>query len=200
MRLPFPAVVLLLATAFGAARADEIADVAKLRRDGQAASALERADRFIAEHPRDAQMRFLRAVILGDLGRADDAVQALERLTEDFPDLPEPYNNLAVLYAARGDYDKAKAALDQALRLRPSYATALENLGDVYAALAARSYADALRLEADRPGVARKLAEVRQAFLPAAVPASASSPPSASSPASAPPAASAPAPAASAPR
>jgi Flp pilus assembly protein TadD len=181
MPLRFPAVVLLLASVLGIARADEMADVAKLRRDGQTAAALERADRFIAEHPRDAQMRFLRAVILGDLGRDDDAIPALERLTEDFPDLPEPYNNLAVLYAARGDYDKAKAALDQALRLRPSYATALENLGDVYAALAARSYAGALGLESDRPGVARKLATVRQAFLPAAVPASAP-PPAGSSP------------------
>jgi Flp pilus assembly protein TadD len=181
MRLRFPAVVLLLACAFGTARADEVADVAQLRRDGQAAAALERADRFIAAHPRDAQMRFLRAVLLNDLGRGDDAIQGLEKLTEDFPDLPEPYNNLAVLYAARGDYDKAKAALDQALRLRPGYATALENLGDVYAALAARSYAGALRLESDRPGVAKKLGVVRQAFLPAALPASAP-PPAGSSP------------------
>jgi Flp pilus assembly protein TadD len=155
---------------------DELDDVAKLRRDGQPGVALERADRFIADHPRDAQMRFLRAVILADMGRAADATQALERLTEDFPDLPEPYNNLAVLYAGRGDYDQAKRALDQALRLRPGYATAHENLGDVYAALAARSYATALRLEPDRSGLAPKLAAVRAALAASPAASSASAP------------------------
>jgi tetratricopeptide (TPR) repeat protein len=175
-RLRICAFLLALAAPVLTAAAVELDDVAKLRRDGQPAVALERADRFIADHPRDAQMRFLRAVILSDLGRATDAIQALERLTEDFPDLPEPYNNLAVLYAARGDYDQAKRALDQALRLRPDYATAHENLGDVYAALSARSYATALRLETDRPGVARKLASVRGAFAASAAASSASAP------------------------
>ena len=158
------------------AAADELADVAKLRRDNQPAAALERADRFIADHPRDAQMRFLRAGILADMGRTAEATQALERLTEDFPDLPEPYNNLAVLYAARGDYDQAKHALDQALRLRPDYATAHENLGDVYAALAAREYTTALRLETERPGIQGKLRAVRGAFAAAAAASGASAP------------------------
>ena len=170
------ALLLALAIVLPSAAADELDDVAKLRLDGQPGVALERADRFIAEHPRDAQMRFLRAVILSDLGRAADATQALEALTQDFPDLPEPYNNLAVLYAARGEYDKAEHALDEALRLRPTYPTAQENLGDVYAALAARAYATALRLEADRPGLASKLAAVRAALAPSVASSSASAP------------------------
>jgi len=175
-RLRIRAIPVVLAAACVAATADELDDVAKLRRDNQPAAALERADRYIAEHPRDAQMRFMRAVILADMGRTEDATQALERLTEDFPDLPEPYNNLAVLYAARGDYGQARHALDQALRLRPDYATAHENLGDVYAALAASAYATALRLDRDRPGLARKLAAVRSAFAASAAASSASAP------------------------
>ncbi|HUP06468.1 MAG TPA: tetratricopeptide repeat protein [Caldimonas sp.] len=175
-RLRIRAIPVVLAAACIAATADELDDVAKLRRDNQPAAALERADRYIAEHPRDAQMRFMRAVILADMGRTEDATQALERLTEDFPDLPEPYNNLAVLYAARGDYGQARHALDQALRLRPDYATAHENLGDVYAALAASAYATALRLDRDRPGLARKLAAVRSAFAASAAASSASAP------------------------
>ena len=175
-RLRIRAIPVVLAAACIAATADELDDVAKLRRDNQPAAALERADRYIAEHPRDAQMRFMRAVILADMGRTEDATQALERLTEDFPDLPEPYNNLAVLYAARGDYGQARHALDEALRLRPDYATAHENLGDVYAALAASAYATALRLDRDRPGLARKLAAVRSAFAASAAASSASAP------------------------
>jgi len=175
-RLRIRAIPIVLAAACLAATADELDDVAKLRRDNQPVAALDRADRYIAEHPRDAQMRFMRAVILADMGRTADATQALERLTEDFPDLPEPYNNLAVLYAARGDYGQARHALDEALRLRPDYATAHENLGDVYAALAARAYATALRLDGDRPGLARKLAAVRSAYAASAAASSASAP------------------------
>ena len=64
-------------------------------------------------------MRFASASLLVDLKRSAEAIAVLESLTEDYPDLAEPYNNLAVLYASSGDYAKARAALEQALRLRP---------------------------------------------------------------------------------
>src|SRR5947209_1861964 len=66
--------------------------------------------------------------------------------------------------------------LDEALRLRPDYATAHENLGDVYAALAARAYATSLRLEPGRTGVAPKLASVRAAFAASPAASGASAP------------------------
>ncbi|HSB22323.1 MAG TPA: tetratricopeptide repeat protein, partial [Burkholderiaceae bacterium] len=97
---------------------------------------MQRVDKAIAEKPRDAALRFQRAVMLTELQRTDEAIEALNSLIEDFPDLPEPYNNLAVLYASQGNYDKAKAALELAINTHPSYATAHENLGDVYAQLA----------------------------------------------------------------
>jgi tetratricopeptide (TPR) repeat protein len=174
------ALVLVLSFLFAsAARADELDEVTRLHRTGQSAAALERADAFLATHPRDAQMRFLKAVVLAESGRATDAIGVLEKLVEDYPDLAEPYNNLAVLYAASGDYAKARSALDHAIRLKPTYATAHENLGDVYAALAARSYASALRLERDRPGVEAKLEAVRRALIPAGAASSAAAPASA---------------------
>ncbi len=55
------------------------------------------------------------------------------KLSEDYPELPEPYNNLAVLYAQQKQYDKARTALEMAIRTHPSYAIAYENLGDIYA-------------------------------------------------------------------
>jgi len=146
--------------------ADELAEVLRLRQQGQDDAALTKADSFLASHPKDAQMRFAKASLLADMKRAPEAIAAFESLTQDHPDLAEPYNNLAAVYASAGDYSKARAALEQAVRLNPGYATAHENLGDVYAALAAQSYASALRLDPSRAGVQGKLAHVRQLTTP----------------------------------
>jgi tetratricopeptide (TPR) repeat protein len=155
-----------LALALPARAADELADVTRLHAAGQTDAALQQADAFLAAHPRDPQMRFLKAVVLADAKRGAEATAVLERLIQDYPDLAEPHNNIAVLYAAAGDYAKARAALEEALRLRPGYATAHENLGDVHAALAAESYAIALRLDPARTGIPAKLALVRQLAAP----------------------------------
>ncbi len=151
-RLLLAALALL---ASSAARADDYADVSRLLRGGQPAQALARADQYLAGKPRDPQMRFLKAVALADAGRADEAREVLTRLVQDYPELPEPHNNLAVLHAARGDLDKARAALEAALRINAAYATAHENLGDVYARLAVRAWERAQQLD---PSLARSVA------------------------------------------
>jgi tetratricopeptide (TPR) repeat protein len=149
--------VLLVAPAF----ADDLADVAKLMRAGQHAQALSKADAFLGKKPRDAQMRFLKGVILTEQNKSSEAIAIFTKLTEDFPALPEPYNNLAVLYAAAGQYDKAAAALEAAIRTNPSYATAYENLGDVHAKLASQAYDKALQLDAGNSTAKSKLTLVR---------------------------------------
>jgi tetratricopeptide (TPR) repeat protein len=111
-------------------------------------------------------MRFLKGVIQRDSGKATDAIATFTRLTEDFPELPEPYNNLAVLYAGQSQFDKARTALEMAIRTNPSYATAHENLGDVYAKLASQAYNKALQLDASNSGVPPKLALIRELFSP----------------------------------
>ena len=131
----------------GVAHASEMSDINKLMRTGQYAEALTRTDAILAKHPRDAQLRFTKGLILAEQNRSAEAIAVFAKLTEDFPDLPEPYNNLAVLYAADGQYDKARAALDMAMRTNPTYATALENLGDVYAKLASQAYDKALQID-----------------------------------------------------
>jgi Flp pilus assembly protein TadD len=140
-----------------AAWADELADVQRLHGAGQSAAALQRADQFLATNPKDPQMRFLKGVVLSDIKRDVEALAVFQKLSEDYPDLPEPYNNLAALHAAAGDYAKARATLELALRTHPGYAIAHENLGDVYAALAAQSYARALALEPGNATVPPKL-------------------------------------------
>jgi tetratricopeptide (TPR) repeat protein len=149
--------VLSVAPAF----ADETADVTRLVRAGQYAEALGKADAFLGKNPRDAQMRFLKGVILTEQNKSAEAIAIFTKLTEDFPTLPEPYNNLAVLYAANGQYDKARAALDAAIRTNPSYATAYENLGDVHAKLASQAYDKALQLDSGNSGAKSKLTLVR---------------------------------------
>jgi tetratricopeptide (TPR) repeat protein len=136
--------------------------VQRLYYSGQSAAAMQRADQFLATNPKDPQMRFVKGVMLADAKRVTEAVQLFERIIEDYPDLAEPYNNLAVLYAGAGDYLKARATLEQALRTNPSYATAHQNLGDVQVALAAQSYARALKLDPGNATVPRKLAIVRE--------------------------------------
>jgi len=129
------------------AQANDVSDIGKLMHNGQYPEALSKTDAVLAKHPRDAQMRFVKGLILAEQNKAAEAIAIFSKLTEDFPDLPEPYNNLAVLYAANGQYDKARSALDMAIRTNPTYATALENLGDIYAKLASQAYDKALQID-----------------------------------------------------
>lgn len=159
---------LLSALAAGAAWADDAADVGQLMRAGKTAEAMARVDQALAAKPRDPQMRFLKGVLLTETGKPSEAINVFVKLTEDYPELPEPYNNLAVLYAAQNQYDKARAALEMAIRTNPSYATAHENLGDVYARLASQAYSKALQLDASNTAVQPKLALIRELFAPSA--------------------------------
>src|SRR3989344_173131 len=119
--------------------------------------------------PRDPQLRFLRGVAQADSGKPADAITTFTKLTEEYPELPEPYNNLAVLYANQNQLDKARTALEMAIRTNPSYATAHENLGDIYAKLASQAYNKALQLDATNANsVKPKLALIRELFAPEA--------------------------------
>ena len=143
------------------ALADDVQDAARLLRSGQHQQALERVNKAIAAKPKDAQARFLKGLILAEQGNSKEATEIFLALTKDYPDLPEPYNNLAVIYASQGQYDKARGALEQSIRTHPSYATAYENLGDVYAKLASQAYDKALQIDSANPAAKNKLALVR---------------------------------------
>jgi len=164
----FPAVLRWLALAVAlsatAAHADDYADVNALVRSGQLPQALAKADQYLAAKPRDPQMRFIKGVIQTEAGKPADAIATFTKITQDYPELPEPYNNLAVLYAGQNQYDKARAALEMAIRTNPSYATAHENLGDVYAKLASQAYSKALQLDGGNSAVPPKLALIRTLF------------------------------------
>ncbi len=139
---PFPA------PASGDPRAAEAAyeTARRLLDTGRLTEALAATDNALAASPSDARLRFLKGVILAQSGRETEAIDVFRALTQDFPELPEPYNNLAALHASRGDLDAARAALAEAIRALPSYALARENLGDVYLRLAMREWSQAAKL------------------------------------------------------
>jgi len=163
MALPriLAAAALCLAVVAVPARASEVQEINQQFRKGDLAGALERADRYLAKNPKDAQARFLKGLILADQGKTNDAIAIFTGLTEDYPELPEPYNNLAVLYASQSKYEAAKNALEQAIRTHPSYATAHENLGDIYAKMASIAYDKALALDSKNTAAQTKLALIK---------------------------------------
>lgn len=167
--LDFPLISAIMAAAAlllsnPAALANENDTVAKLYKQGNFAKALEQADAYLAIKPKDAQMRFQKGLILTEQNKTADAIGIFSSLAEEYPDLPEPYNNLAVLYAGQGQYDKAKGALEAAIRTHPSYATAHENLGDVYAKMASQAYGKALQLDKGNAAAQTKLAMIKDLF------------------------------------
>jgi Flp pilus assembly protein TadD len=87
--------------------ADDAQEAAKLLKAGQHKQALDLVNKVLASKPRDAQARFLKGLIFTEQGKTKDAIEIFTKLTQDYPELPEPYNNLAVIYASQEQYDKA---------------------------------------------------------------------------------------------
>ncbi|WP_019559397.1 MULTISPECIES: tetratricopeptide repeat protein [Caldimonas] len=144
--------------------------IRRLLREGRTADALVGVEQALQARPQDLQLRFLRAVVLTEQNKLDEAAAQYLRLIEDRPDVPEVYNNLAVIYSRQEQYEKARQALEMAVRLQPRFAQAHENLGDVYAKLAGQAYARALEQQPGHPGLSVKLTLVRELFTPGRLP------------------------------
>ena len=140
----------------------DLQEVQKLMAAGQFRPALARADAHLAKNPRDAQMRFVRGVILSELKDTAGAREVFERLTEEYPELPEPYNNLAVIDASQGQLQRARTLLEAALAIRPDYVTALENLGDIHLQLGVDAYQRAAKLQPGNRNLGNKLSLSRE--------------------------------------
>ena len=154
----------LVITAVAAAPADDLREAQRLYNQGKAAEALEKLERVLKEDSRDAQARFLKGLALADQKKINEAIEVFTSLTEDFPEMPEPYNNLAVLYAGQGRNDRARQVLELAIATHPGYALAHENLGDIYAQLARQSYEKAAQLDKANKTASLKMAKVLEAL------------------------------------
>ena len=135
------------------ALADDESSVVDLMRNGQLNQASSIADRRLAKHPRDPAMRFLKGLLQQKSGRQREAIATYRRLIQDHPALPEPYYNLALLYAAQGQFEQSRTALEQAAQASRSLANIHEKLGDVYAHLAMGTYRQSMQPQ--DPGLAQ---------------------------------------------
>lgn len=136
-------------------------DVRKLLRQSKYAQALSLVDKALLKNPRDPQMRFWQGFIYERTGNPNMALPVYLALTQEYPELAEPHNNLGVLYAAQGDYEKARASLEAALRSNPNYATAHENLGDVLLASAKQSFLRAQQLGNKSAALTQKIESLK---------------------------------------
>jgi len=104
--------------------ANSYEDASKLFKQGNYPAALEKIEAVITANPRDARARFLKGLIITEQNRPAEAIKVFTSLTEDYPELPEPYNNLAVLYASkvnttrRASLSKWRSARIRAMRSR----------------------------------------------------------------------------------
>ena len=141
------------------------ADITSLLQGSQPEQALKLIDQRLSATPKDPQLRLLQGVAFAMANKNKEAIDTFTQLTKEFPELPEPYNNLAVLYANQNQLDKSRQALEQAIRTNPSYSTAHENLGDIYAKLASQAYSKALQLDGSHAqSVQPKLALIHDLF------------------------------------
>jgi Flp pilus assembly protein TadD len=129
-------------------------------------ASLTQLDARIASNPRDAQARFKRGTVLAHLNRDDEAITAFAELTQMYPELPEPYNNLAALYAKHGRYTEARAALETATKVNPGYGLAYENLGDLYLRMANEAYRRAQSLGKVSAATTQRLADIQNVISP----------------------------------
>ncbi|MBF0369740.1 MAG: tetratricopeptide repeat protein [Magnetococcales bacterium] len=144
--------------------ADELEEIYRLADQRRFDQANRRLNAYLKENPKDPQARFLKGLVLTEQKKRGEAIKVFTALSRDYPELPEPFNNLAVLFAEQGDYDKARDALTRAIETHPNYATAHENLGDIYAKMASQSYSRALQLNRSNAQAQAKLNLVTKLF------------------------------------
>ena len=147
--------------------AQSLRDARRLIAEKKYTEAIAMLDKLSAERPREPQARFLKGLALSDSGKTNEAIAIFQAVLGDYPELPEPHNNLAVLYAQKGEYGLARDELEAAISAAPDYTIAYENLGDVYARLAVVNYEKAVARDARNKTAPLKLKLVRDVLAPA---------------------------------
>jgi len=164
LRIFIVVLIAFIATPAVSGEQETLNEAKTLMEQGHPTQAIKQLNEFLASHPDHAEARFLKGLILVNQDKLEAAIKIFEALTKDYPELPEPYNNLAVSYSALGRFDDARKALQAAITTHPSYATAHENLGNIYAMMAADAYNHALSLDKGNAAARDKLALMSELF------------------------------------
>ncbi|MDO5666291.1 MAG: tetratricopeptide repeat protein [Alcaligenaceae bacterium] len=115
---------------------------------------------YIESPGEDVQLRFLQARAFAGLGQHQQALESYKDLNSKYPELPEPYNNLAAMQMSLGLLDEAYESLNMAIALRPNYGIAQRNLGMVHLLKAEKSFDIAAKQRVG--GAAQAAQSVRQ--------------------------------------
>ena len=156
--------VLLFVLAFSHYSFADISKLNKLIEEKNYTEAKKIVEQLLDSDKKNPQLLFIDGVLLSELGKIDDAINVFVSLTKSHPTLPEPYNNLAVLYAQSGNFDLARIALEKSIKTHPSYATAHVNLGDLYTRMASESYNQALQIDKSNKNAKTKLSLIKKLF------------------------------------
>jgi tetratricopeptide (TPR) repeat protein len=124
--------------------ADDFKSIMQLIEKGEKEKAAQQIEQYLKTNPNDPQVIFIKGVVNADLKKYSEAIKAFTYLTEKRPTLPEPFNNLAMIYIDLGDYDKAQKLLESAVKIDPNYSLAFINLGDLFSKRAYISYGKVL--------------------------------------------------------
>ena len=120
-------------------------DIEKLVKAKKYPDAIDLINQRLKKTPGNVQLRYVKARMQIEMRQWEPAKKTLIEITQQFPELPEPYNNLAALAANQGNWIEARDYLELALKLRPSYTVASANLGEVYIRLGAQAYDNAAK-------------------------------------------------------
>lgn len=156
--------VLLFVFAFSHYSFADISKLNKLIEEKDYIEAKKIVQQLLDSDKENPQLLFIDGVLLSELGEIDNAINVFVSLTKSHPTLPEPYNNLAVLYAQSGNFDLARTALEKSIKTHPSYATAHVNLGDLYTRMASESYNQALQIDKSNKNAKTKLSLIKKLF------------------------------------
>ena len=148
-------------TSFGQNNIEEIKVLLKNGKYEQAQALIQKAIENELDGP---EILFYKGIIETNIGKNNQAIDTFRNLTERYPELPEPFNNLAVLYAEKGQFKLAKEILEQAIKTNPSYLTAHINLGDIFTKMASEAYNNALEIDKSNNIAITKLSMITQLF------------------------------------
>ena len=152
-------VLAMLATPF-CAQAEPHETTLKLLKQEKFTDAQDFIENYLADHPNDPQMKFWMALLLNKKGQTQESLKVYREITQLYPELPEPHNNLGILLAKTGELDEAKTEFEMALREQPDLANTMENLSHVYLLLTQQTLQKALTLNPQSHSLAAQLQAV----------------------------------------
>lgn len=131
-----------------------------LAANGNPDLALKQLEARLATAPDDAKAAYLKGLILMQLGRGEDAERWFKMMQSNFPNLPQPYNALAVIYSGRKDWPAAQQVLEALLKIDPKHHNARLNLANVHLQLARIQYEEALKHKPNDAMLKQKLQQL----------------------------------------